>query len=190
MTIVTLLGSARRKGNTGTVLQWVEDQLAAMGHRVEPFYLEPMAINGCLGCAKCKQNPEIIGCVRNDDALTVLDAMVRARAVVFASPVYFWGFSSQIKALIDRSYSLVANYHQPDHFSLLEGQRHGLLMTGGGPFENNVEPVFTAFDRIRRYYKVENGGELYVGPCTSPDKLATSVKERAISFARTLVDGL
>jgi hypothetical protein len=92
-----------------------------------------------------------------------------------------------MKALIDRSYSLVSNYHTPDHFSLLKGQRQGLLLTGGGPFENNAEPVFTAFGRIRDYYLAENGGELFVGPCTTPEKLGLSVKDRAVTFARNLV---
>lgn len=187
MKIITLLGSSRKKGNTGTILHWVEEQLRTMGHEIESIYLETMDINGCLGCGKCKEAPDIIGCVRNDDALLILDKMIRAQAVVFASPLYFWGFSSQIKALIDRSYSLVVNYHQPDHFSLLEGQRQGLLITGGGPFENNAEPVFTAFERIRRYYKSKNAGELYIGPCTTPDKLGLSVKDKAVSFARNLV---
>ncbi|MFH1153598.1 MAG: flavodoxin family protein [Pseudomonadota bacterium] len=187
MKVITLLGSSRKKGNTGTILHWVEDQIRTMGHEVESIHLESMDINGCLGCGKCKESQDIIGCVRNDDALSILDKMIRAQAVVFSSPLYFWGFSSQIKALIDRSYSLVVNYHQPGHFSLLEGQRLGLLITGGGPFENNAELVFTAFDRICRYYKAERAGELYIGPCTTPDKLDLSIKDKAMSFARKLL---
>jgi multimeric flavodoxin WrbA len=45
--------------------------------------------------------------------------MISSDAVLFASPIYFWGFSAQIKVLIDRGYSLVTNYHKPGHTSLM-----------------------------------------------------------------------
>ena len=39
MQITTLLGSAHKKGNTATVLNWVEAELATLGHSVERIYL-------------------------------------------------------------------------------------------------------------------------------------------------------
>lgn len=187
MKVLTLLGSARKKGNTATILNWVEDQLKTMGHEVESIYLSSHDINGCLGCAKCKESPDTIGCIRNDDAPVILDKLIGADLAVFASPLYFWGFTAQMKSLLDRGYALVNNYHQPAHTSLIEGQRQALLVTGGGDYENNAEPAFTAFERIRAFYKARNAGDLFIGRCTVPDALDTSVKDKAISFAREMV---
>jgi len=187
MKIITLQGSARKKGNTAAVLGWVEDQLKTMGHTVEPVYLNSKEINGCLGCAKCKEQPDMVGCIRNDDAPAILEKMIDAQVTIFASPLYFWGFTAQIKALIDRSYSLVTNYHQPGHTSLVENRRMALLVTGGGEYKNNAEPVFTAFDRIIGFYKAQKAGQLFIGPCTTADQLKTSFKDQAISFAREIV---
>jgi multimeric flavodoxin WrbA len=115
MQVTTVLGSARKKGNTATVLSWVEEELKSLGHDVERIYLHTKSIAGCLGCAKCRENPDEIGCVQKDDAIDILQQMIKSDVTLFASPIYFWGFSAQLKALIDRGYALVTNYHKPGH---------------------------------------------------------------------------
>lgn len=187
MQITTLLGSARKQGNTATVLGWVEEELKSLGHDVERIYLNNKSIGGCLGCAKCKENPETIACVQKDDAIDILEKMISSDVVLFASPVYFWGFTSQIKALIDRGCSLATNYQQPGHTSLMEGKRIGLLVTGAGAYENNAEGIFVAFDRIVDFLLAGKSGELYVGGCGIPSELPETVKDQALGLARSLV---
>jgi multimeric flavodoxin WrbA len=188
MRVTTLLGSAKKKGNTATVLGWVEEELKSLGHDVERIYLNNKSIGGCLGCAKCRENPDEIACVQKDDTIDILEKMISSEVVLFASPIYFWGFSSQIKALIDRGYSLVTNYHKPGHTSLMEGKRIGLLVTGADAYEDNSEGMFTAFDRIVDYYLARKSGELYVGECSVPAELSEEVKDKALELARSLVD--
>ena len=187
MKVLTLLGSAKKKGNTATVLGWVEEELQAAGHNVERIYLHNKSINGCMGCAKCRDYPDDIACVQKDDAESIMEQMIASDAVLFASPLYFWGFTAQIKALIDRGYALVTNYHLPDQTSLMKGKRVGLLATGGGPFENNAEGMFTAFDRIVGFLMAKKAGELYVGGCSVPAELPADVKDKAVELARSLV---
>jgi multimeric flavodoxin WrbA len=186
MKIITLLGSAKKKGNTATVLGWVEEELQAAGHAVERVYLHTKAVNGCMGCAKCREHADKIACIQKDDAPEIMEKMIAADVVLYASPLYFWGFSAQIKALIDRGFALVTNYHQPNQTSLLEGRRVGLLATGGGSFENNAEAMFTAFDRIVGFLMAEKAGELYVGNCTSPADLSDDTREKAKALATSL----
>lgn len=185
MKIITLMGSSKKRGNTGTIVKWVEEELKAMGHEVESIHLHSQEINPCLGCAKCKEDPSTVGCIRNDDGLNILESMAKADLTLFASPLYFWGLTSPTKAIIDRSYSFVTNYHNPNHTSLVEGRRQALLVTGGGEYSNNAEPVFTAFGRLVEFYKGISVGELYI-QCTTPDALDDRVKEQAIAFARKI----
>ncbi len=187
MQITTLLGSAKKKGNTATVLGWVEEELQSLGHDVERIYLNNKSIGGCLGCAKCRENPDEIACVQKDDAIDIMGQMISSEVVLFASPVYFWGFSSQIKALIDRGYSLVTNYHKPGHTSLMKGKRIGLLVTGADAYEENAEGLFTAFDRIVDFLLAKKSGELYVGECSVPAELSEAVRNNALELARSLV---
>ena len=187
MKITTLLGSAKKKGNTATVLGWVEEELQSLGHDVERIYLNNKSIRGCLGCAKCRENPDEIACVQNDDAVDIMEKMISSEVVLLASPIYFWGFPAQIKALIDRGYSLVTNYHKPGHTSLMEGKCIGLLVTGMDAYEENAEGMFTAFDRIVDFLLARKSGELYVGECSVPAELSEEVKNKALELARSLV---
>ena len=186
MKITALLGSAKKKGNTATVLGWVREELESQGHTVEVIYLNNKSINGCLGCAKCREKPDEIACVQRDDVLDILEQMISSDAVLYASPVYFWGFSSQIKALIDRSYSLVTNYHKPGHTSLMKDKSVGLLVTGADLYEDNAEGLFVAFDRIVDFLLARKSGELYVGGCSVPAELPDKVKAQAADLARSL----
>ena len=185
--ITTLLGSARKKGNTATVLGWVEAEVTNLGHSVERIYLNAKTIGGCLGCGKCKEKPDQIACVQNDDTAAVLEQMIASDAVLFSSPVYFWGFTAQIKRLIDRGYALVTDYHQPGHSSLMQDKPIGLLVTGADAYENNAEGLFTAFDRIADFLLAPKKGELYVGGCTNPAELPASVRTKAGALARSMV---
>jgi multimeric flavodoxin WrbA len=187
MQITTLLGSAKKKGNTATVLGWIEEEFKSMGHAVDRIYLNSKSIGGCLGCAKCRENPHEIACVQKDDAIDILEQMISSEVVLYASPIYFWGFSSPMKALIDRSYSLVTNYHKPGHTSLMEGKRIGLLVTGADSYEENAEGMFTAFDRIVDFLLARKSGELYVGDCSTPADLPEEVKNKALELSRSLV---
>lgn len=187
MKVVLLQGSARKKGNTAKALTWLEEALLTLGHEVEPIYLNSKNLKGCLGCAKCKEHPDEVGCVQTDDIQDILEKMVTAQAVVFASPLYFWGVTSQLKAVIDRTYSLYTNANTPDHASLVEGQRQALLVTGAGPWDNNAEAAFTAFGRIQKYHKAIHAGELFLGNCTTPGNMGEEVQQKVVSFARKIV---
>jgi len=187
MQITALLGSAKKTGNTATVLGWVKQELETLGHNVEGIYLNNKSIGGCLGCAKCRENPAEIACVQKDDAIDIMERMISSNAVLFASPIYFWGFSAQLKALIDRGYSLVTNYHKPGHTSLMEGKRLGLLVTGADAYEDNAEGMFAAFDRIADFLLATKAAELYVGECSVPADIPEEIRTKAADLARSLV---
>ena len=116
-----------------------------------------------------------------------MEQMIASDSVLYASPIYFWGFSAQIKAIIDRGYSMVTNYKKPGWSSLLEGTRIGLLVTGEVQYEQNAEGMFTAFDRLVGYYLARKSGELYVGGCGIRPGLPEGVKDRALELAISFV---
>jgi multimeric flavodoxin WrbA len=186
MKILALQGSARKKGNTAKVLGWVEEELINQGHEVTSVYLHTKNLNGCMGCAKCKNVSDEVGCVQKDDVPDILGQMIVSDLVIFASPLYFWGVSAQLKAVIDRTYSLYTRYHEPGHASLLEGRRQALLVTGAGGWDNNAEAAFTAFGRMQKPHKTIHAGQLYVGSCTTPADMDASVREQAVTFARQI----
>lgn len=71
-----------------------------------------MNIRPCIGCLKGgqdKQSP----CVQKDDMDKIYAAYWQADVLVLASPLYYWSFSAQLKAAIDRIFAVTeANNHQ------------------------------------------------------------------------------
>jgi multimeric flavodoxin WrbA len=186
MKILTIQSSARKNGNTATALGWAKEEMIKLGHEVESVSLFQKDIKGCLACAKCKEDAENIGCIQKDDAIGILEMMIQADLVVFASPLYFWGLTGPLKTLLDRTYSLYVNLNQPGHTSLVAGQRQALFITGAGTYENNADLVFAAFERLRRPHLSVNAGELYIGSCTTPDNMDAAIKAQMVTFARKI----
>ena len=186
MNILMLQGGARKKGNTAHVLALVEEALQKKGHQVNTTYLHGKNLNGCLGCGACKKKPNEIVCVQKDDVLPILEEMLTSDAIVFSSPLYFWGVNAQLKAVIDRMYSLYTGMRTPEHQSLLAGKKQALLMTGGGPYDNNAELAFIAFGRMTPYLKTTVAGELFVGSCTKPEYMGPAVHEEVARFVQAL----
>lgn len=102
MNIIILNGSPRHNGNTSLVIEVLKEKLSK-NHVVENLDVCQMQLSGCCACDGCKHNSG--HCVCADDSDLVIQKIVRADAVIFATPVYWWGVSSQLKMVIDKFYS-------------------------------------------------------------------------------------
>ncbi len=184
---VSIFGAPRLDGNTARVTGWVEEALVASGHHIERFDLFSKKVNGCRGCLQCKNKPTEASCVQKDDATEIIHTMMASDMVIYASPLYHWGFSAQMKALIDRCHCLSNGLcGTPGHTSLIEGQRQALIITSAGPFENNAEQILTTFHRMLLNNKANSAGELFVCNCSSPEALSEDIRTQAGRFANQL----
>lgn len=152
--ILTLQGSPRRGGNTATVLRCFEDLATAAAFTLEHIEIGAAQIEGCRGCLACQKVWDEPGCRRKDQALAIFERMRAAELIVYATPLYCWSFTTQMKALIDRHFCLV-KWHAPGgRRSLLAplgrgqaGKRAALLVTCGDEIENNADVIQTIFRR-------------------------------------------
>lgn len=186
MKVITLLGSPRKNGNTATVLGWLEDELKAQGHKVYRINVTKSDIMGCLGCRACEKSIDSPGCVLEDDGRDIFNHMIDADAVVYASPLFCWGFSSQMKALIDRHFCLVKNYFTKKHKSFIEGKKTALLVTCTGPEKNNGDIIQVLFERLNAFVKCKAVGKYVVPFCSSPDAMGNEEREIAKKIAREI----
>ena len=185
MKIMTILGSPKMEGNTAGALRMFEEAVGDK-HEIERVNLPELDVMGCQGCYACQSNPNEASCAVHDDGADVLKRIVEADAVVYASPLYMWGFPSKLHGLLERHLSLVTGYGSPNFMSLLEGKRVAYLTTCGGPVEHNTEQIQGVIDSMAGYSRVNLLGKYIVPGATTPDeiegKAAEVVKKMAADF--------
>ena len=97
--ILAIAGSPRRHGNSDALLAACTDAAAAAGARIDLLVVAEAGIGACTGCNGCSADGACIVGDRMQDVYPRIDA---ADAIVVATPVYFAGVPSVLKAFYDR----------------------------------------------------------------------------------------
>ena len=189
MRIVTILGSPTKKGNTAAVLSQAEE-LIGREHEVDRINIIDHEVRGCRGCGACEKNPDQPACVQKDDAEAIFQRMITADAIIYASPLYCWSYTAQLKALLDRHFCLVTGYGTPQCKSLIAGKPAALLVTCAGPVEQNADLIPQIFDRMASYIKTPVVGKYIVPGCTTPDALGEEAEKVAGQLAEDVMAAL
>lgn len=103
MKIVVLTGSPRRNGNTNYLADRFIAGAQEKGHTVFRFDCAAHKVAGCMACNRCGMDGD---CVLKDDFDQVRPRLIEADMVVFVTPMYYFGFSAQLKNVIDRFYAI------------------------------------------------------------------------------------
>ena len=98
---VLIISSSPRKGsNSETLAASFAKGAEEAGHKVETVYLREKNYGFCKGCLACLK---VGHCVIDDDAVEIATKMHDADVLVFATPIYFYEMSGQMKTLLDRT---------------------------------------------------------------------------------------
>jgi multimeric flavodoxin WrbA len=154
--ILGIMGSPRIKGNTDLLLEEALKGAKSQGAEVEKIVVDKLKIAPCreyLGCFKDGN------CVIRDDMDEIYPKLLGADVVIIASPMFFYGVSSQAKALIDRCQALWARKHILKQ-SLPDGGRKGAFIAVGATkgkrlFEGAILTVKYFFEAIGVEYADE-----------------------------------
>ena len=156
MKVLGIMGSPRIKGNTDLLLEEALKGAKIQGAEVEKIVVDKLKIAPCkeyLGCFKDGN------CVIRDDMDEIYPKLLGADMVIIASPMFFYGVSSQAKALIDRCQALWARKHILKQ-SLPNGRRKGAFIAVGATkgkrlFEGAILTVKYFFEAIGVEYADE-----------------------------------
>lgn len=103
---VIVISTSLRMGSNSDMLanQFVEGARTA-GHEVTKITLADKDIAFCRGCLACQK---LGRCVINDDANAIMQQVLEADVVCWATPIYYYEMSGQMKVLIDRMNAMFA----------------------------------------------------------------------------------
>ena len=103
--VLIISTSLRENANSEILAHETEKGARDAGHEVEFITLKNKNIKFCKGCMACQKTGK---CVIDDDANEITAKIKEANVIVWATPVYYYEMSGQMKTLIDRANSLFA----------------------------------------------------------------------------------
>ena len=101
--ILIIETSLRSDSNSDKLAESFAKGAADAGNSVEIVSLKGKNISFCTGCFGCQK---IGKCVIKDDANDITEKILEAEVVVWATPIYYYAMSGQMKTMIDRANSL------------------------------------------------------------------------------------
>lgn len=150
--IIILTGSVRKGGNT-ELLAKAFAKGASEKNETEIISVADYKVNPCIGCNSCF-NREGHKCFQKDDMQIIYDRLMSADTLVIASPVYFYGVTAQLKAVIDRLHTPMRN-----DFNI---KRLALLLTAAATIPEVFDAIKTEYQLILNFFNLESLGEIFV----------------------------
>jgi multimeric flavodoxin WrbA len=178
--VVIICSSPRRKGKSEILADAFMKGAIEAGHDVEKVCLSDYSISPCLACEYCRSHHN--ECVIKDDANKIIDKIIQSDIFVFASPIYFYSLSAQLKTLIDRFFAR--------EYEIREGERkkaYFILTSGTTDINQTVGTVesFRGFIKVLR--KVDEGGIIYgLGAFKRDDAYRHKAYQEAIEMGRNV----
>lgn len=97
--VVVISTSLRAGSNSDMLADKFIDGAVSVGNSVEKISLAGKNIAFCKGCLACQK---LGRCVIDDDVNEIMKKVLAADVVVWATPIYYYEMSGQMKTLIDR----------------------------------------------------------------------------------------
>ena len=155
--VLVISTSPRKGGNSDTLADAFIQGAREAGHAVEKITLYDKTIGFCKGCLTCVKTQR---CVIQDDANAIVQQMLTADVIAFATPVYYYGMCGQMKTLLDRANPLFsADYRFRDIY---------LLAAAAEEDDHTVDGTVTGLQGwIDCFEKARLAGTVFAGGVTS-----------------------
>jgi NAD(P)H-dependent FMN reductase len=176
MKILVLTGSPRKGGNSATLADHFIKGAKDAGHSVERFDAAFKKVHPCIACNSCGMDGP---CVFKDDFEFVRKHIIDADCVVFATPMYYFGISAQLKAVIDRFYAINGSIHVP--------KKAVLLMTYANTAASEAVPIKSHYEVLLKYLGWTDAGQVIapgVWPVGAIDR--TRYPEQAYQLGKSI----
>ena len=174
--IVILKASPRKNGNSNMLAAAFAEEAQRAGAFIAEYDTANMKVGGCRGCYGCMKKGE---CVFHDDFDKIAEDLRDADGIVIASPVYWYTFPAQIKAVMDRWFSLCVTGKD------FSGKKAALLSCCEEETEETFAGIRFAFEKTMALMKAEIAGEVLIPKVSDVGEIRnTDGEEQARELAR------
>jgi multimeric flavodoxin WrbA len=189
--IVFIQGSPRMNGNTRAISEVVMDAAKEAGAEVS--VIDALALEfkapGCIGCQQCQESDKF-ECAIKDGLAKAVSTLPRYDVIVFATPLYWWSFTAQIKMFIDRIYSLVKISETGEIRTPLAGKMIALLATGAGSIKDNLDVLEIQLNHPAEMLSCRFASCMFADVICEPGilRIETEAVKKAREFGRLLAE--
>ena len=152
--VLILSASFRKNSNSDALADAFAAGAESAGHQVEKISLAGKQIAFCRGCMACQK---LGRCVLRDDANEITEKILGADVIVWATPIYYYEMSGQMKTMIDRANSLYARDYRFRSVYLLSAAADDDPATDERAL-HGLEGWVACFEKCRLAGKVFAGG--------------------------------
>ena len=157
--VLILSTSPRKNSNSEALAEAFGKGAAEAGNDVEIIRMREKNYRFCLGCFACQRTGK---CVIKDDMAEIVPKMEQADVLVFATPIYYYEMSGQMKTLLDRANPLfVADYHFRDVYFLSSAAESEDTVPQRA--QSGLEGWIECFEKARLAGTVFGGGVTEIG---------------------------
>ena len=150
MKILVIESSPHKHGSSNLLAAEFRRGAEEAGHDVTVFHAGHTKLNPCLGCGACGMSGP---CVQKDDMTVLREQLLDSDMAVFVTPLYYFGFSAQMKTVIDRFYSFNGQLTE-------KGLKTALIVAAWDSNSWTMQDVKTHYETLCRYLNFQNQGEI------------------------------
>lgn len=127
--VVVISSSPRKGGNSDTLCDEFVKGAIDGGNEAVKYFLEDIELGSCKACMACK-TPER-ECFQEDEISIILDDMMDADVIVYATPIYYFSMTGTLKSFFDRCYPIFNHLENKDYYIITAaGSSNGNALTG------------------------------------------------------------
>ena len=180
--VLVISTSLRLKSNSDALAESLIRGARDAGHEVEHISLKGKDLKFCTGCLACQKTQQ---CVLKDDAVRIAERVKASDTLVFATPIYYYEMSGQMKTLLDR-----LNPLYPSDYRF---RKVYMLMTAAEDEAFVPEKAVSGLQGwVDCFEKAELAGTLFCGGISEPGEAAgkKATLDKAYEFGRSLDQNL
>ena len=154
MKILAFFGSARKKGNTMAMLNYLLDPMEGEKEIINCYSLD---ISPCIDCKYCYKKR---ACSIKDGMVDIYQKIDEADVIIYAAPIYFYGTPGPMKVMMDRFQLYWASFLRGDAPEVFV-KKGAIISSGGSPFtEDQFKPLIIEVSEALKVQGAEIVGQV------------------------------
>lgn len=177
MNVLILKGSPNSNGSTSILVNEFARGAREAGHSVEVADVAKLNIAPCTGCVACGYEGP---CAQTDDMDELRARILSADMLVFATPLYYYGMTAQLKTVIDRFCSANASITR-------KRLKSALLAVAWNSDDWTFDALEAHYQTLVRYLSLRDCGSVLGYGCGTPGMTRRSqYPERAYQLGKAI----